>query len=129
MKNKLILIGSIVAIILVVIIIAIFIHNRSTFAIETKEDGSINIIAKNASENSGGMGEVTIQEGKKLEVKANLEKDPSIKMKITKSETEVVLEENFKQTDEREFELPSGSYNIFITAEKGVTGNMTINVK
>lgn len=133
MKSKLILVGIIIAIILVVIVIAFFNHSSSTFTLENKEDGSIIITAKNASNNSGGVGEVTIQEEQKLEVKANLKKNVPIKVKVilsgTEDNAETVLDESFKQTEEREFNLPSGSYNIFVTAEKGATGSMIINVK
>ena len=133
MKNRLILIGIIIAIILGIILIVVFNHNTSNFLLENKEDGSFNITAKNAGEGSGGVGEVTIQEGQKIEVKANLEKEASIKVKATTRNSdnneETVFDESFKQTEEREFELPSGSYNIFVTAEKSATGNMTINIK
>lgn len=133
MKNKLILSGIIIAFIVVAIVIIIFNYSGSSFILENKEDGSIIITAKNASENSGGLGEVNLQEGQKLEVKANLEKNSSIKIKVmtanADSRAETVLDESFKQTEEREFELPSGDYNVFVTSEKGVTGNMTINVK
>ena len=134
MKNKLIVLGIIIAIILLgVVMIVIFNHSSSNFVLENKEDGSIIITAKNASKNSGGLGEVTLQEGQKLEVKANLEKESSIKVKVIPSNTdynaETILDENFKQNEEHEFELPPGSYNIFFTAEKGATGNMTINTK
>ena len=134
MKNKVTLIGGIIAIILIiVIVIVIFNRDTSTFVLENKEDGSINITAKNAGENSGGVGEITIEEGQKLEVKANLEKEAAINVQVKLSNTndneEYVLNESFKQTEENEFELLSGSYNVFVTAEKGATGNMTINVK
>ena len=133
MKNKVTLIGGIIAIILIiVIVIVIFNRDTSTFVLENKEDGSINITAKNAGENSGGVGEITIEEGQKLEVKANLEKEAAINVQVKLSNTndeEYVLDESFKQTEENEFELLSGSYNVFVTAKKGATGNMTINVK
>ena len=133
MKSKVILVGIIIAIIVGVILIVVFNQNTSTFLLENKEDGSFAITAKNASEGSGGAGEIIIQEGQKLEIKANLEKKPSIKVKAitryTEDGEETVFDESFKQTDEREFDLPSGSYNIFVTAEKGATGNMTINVR
>ena len=45
------------------------------------------------------------------------------------SETEVVLEESFTNSDTRTFELPSGEYTIRITAEKNATGNMSICAK
>lgn len=41
---------------------------------------------------------------------------------------EVVLDESFKQSEEREFELPSGDYNIIFTVEKVATGSMAINI-
>lgn len=134
MKNKVILIGSIIAIVLIIVIVVVALnHGTSTFVLENKEDGSINITAENAGENSGGVGEVDIQEGQKLEVKSNLEKEASINVKVkpfnTDNNSEAVLDENFKQTEESEFELPSGNYNVFVTAEKGAKGNMTINVK
>ena len=126
-------VGIITAIIVGVILIVVFNYSSSTFLLENKEDGSFTITAKNAGENSGGVGEITLQEGQKLEVKANLKKESSIKVKATTHDTdnneETAFDESFKQTEEREFELPSGSYNIFVTAEKGATGNMTINVK
>ncbi len=136
MKSKLIIVGIIIAIILVVIVMVIVNHSNnssSSFVLENKEDGSIIVTANNASENSGGIGEVTIQEGQKLEVKANLGEKGFIQMKVIPSsvdyKAEAVLNESFKKTEEREFELPSGIYNIFITAGKEATGNMTINVK
>ena len=42
---------------------------------------------------------------------------------------EAVLDENFKENEKCEFDIPSGNYNIFITAEKGATGDMNINIK
>ena len=62
-----------------------------------------------------------------------IEKDAPINVKVVpasaNNSAEAVLDENFKQTEEREFQLPSGSYNIFVTAGNGATGNMTINIK
>ena len=133
MKSKVILIGVIIAILLGVIVIVILNQNSSTFNLQNKEDGSITITAKNAGKNSGGIAQITLEEGQKLEVKANLEKKGSIKVQVTPSNTdnnaEAVLDETFKQEEQREFELPSGSYNIDFTTEKGTTGNMTVNVK
>ena len=133
MKNKGLIIGIVIAIIVGIIIVVFFSNNVSTFFLDNEDEGSISISTKNASKGSGGVGEVTLQEGQKLEVKANLEKESSIKVKVKSSETdsntENVLDESFKQNEEREFELPSGSYNVFVTVEKPATGNMTINAK
>ena len=116
-----------------IIMIVIFNHSSSSFVLENKEDGSMIINAKNASKDSGGIGEVTLQEGQKLEVKANLENESSINVKVipsgTETDPEAVLNESFKQTEEREFEIPSGKYNVAVTTEKDATGSMTINIK
>ena len=132
MKNKIIIAGIIIAIIVGIIVIVVLNHKTSSFVLNNKEDGSIDITVQNASKDSGGVSEVTLQEGQKLKVKANLEKESSIKMKVKSSNAdnneEVVLDESFKQSEEREFELPSGDYNIIFTVEKVATGSMAINI-
>ena len=43
--------------------------------------------------------------------------------------TEIILEETLKGKESKEFQVPSGNYNIFFTAEKGTTGNVNISGK
>ena len=61
MKSKITLVGIIIAIIVGVVIVVVLNHNSSSFILDNKEDGSISVIAKNASKNSGGVGEVIIK--------------------------------------------------------------------
>ncbi len=134
MKRSYIIVGVIITVIIVAIIATfIFINGKSTFDLKSNEDGSISITTKNAGEGSGGVGEVTLQEGQKLEIIAELEKENSINVKVislnSEDNKETVLDEVFKQNEEREFELSSGNYRVIVTAEKGATGSMNINVK
>ena len=39
------------------------------------------------------------------------------------------MEEEFKQNDDRTFELPTGNYSINIKVNEKATGNMTITAK
>ncbi len=134
MKNKKILVGIIVLIIAVCVVIGImfFCIKNSTFVVKNNDDGSVTVTAENASENSGGIGYITLKEEQKLEVKTDL-KNSSIKIEILSSNEDsikdVIKEESFTKTDIRTFELPAGDYNIRITAEKDATGSMTINAK
>ncbi len=81
MKNKFILVGIIIVFIIVMIVMIIFNHTSSTFILNNKEEGSIIITAKNASGNSGGVGEIALQEGQKyVEMKIRINKHTYNKM-------------------------------------------------
>ena len=136
MKNKKILIGLLVVLIIAIIvaIVIVFFNNiKSTFSIKNNDDGSsISVTAENASENSGGIGYITIKEGQKLEANTELE-EGSIKIEVldpnTNSVESPIMEEEFKQNDNSTFELPTGNYSINIKVNEKATGNMTIIAK
>ena len=134
MKNKKVFIDIFVVIFVVVILAIIFFSSiKSTFSVENSEDGTtVTVILKNASENSGGIGYVTLKEGQKLEVEADLT-DSSVKIEVVSSDEtstkEVLIEKEFTKNDTQTFELPAGDYNINIEAQKNATGKMKINAK
>ena len=137
MKNKKVAIGIVVAtvaIIIVAVIISIVLisNTKSTIAVKTNEDGSISVTAEKASENSGGVGYITLTEGQKLEVTTNLT-DGSINIEAVPSNEDATEENtvkgNFAKTDTQEYEIPAGEYTVRVTAEKDTTGSMTINAK
>lgn len=134
MKNKKVLI-AVLLVIIVVAIIALICFNRtsSIFGVENDENGNIAVTAQNSDKNASGMGYITLQEGQKLEVRANLTDSSLIKIEVLPKNidatTKVLMEETFTSIDAREFELPSGEYSIRITAEKSSTGSMDIKAK
>ena len=134
MKNKKILIGTLIVIVVVVVIAIIFFSNiKSTISVESNDNSSsVTVTAENASEDAGGVGHIIIQEGQKLEVETDLTK-ASINIEVLyateDSESKPIIEENLANSGNRTFELPTGEYNILVKAEKGATGSMTINAK
>lgn len=155
MKNKKLLIGIIIAVAVVVVmavVSAVILMNRTgkgSMIIDNGEDGVVTVTAENAGNGSGGLGYVTLADGQKLEVTANLEENSAINIEVWQTQestvtdamteesdqllqeiiggtSQVLLEETFTGTDARSFALPSGDYSILITAQEGATGDMTI---
>ncbi len=134
MNNKKILI-VVLLIIIAAAIIALICFNRtsSIFDVVNDENGNIAVTAQNSDKNASGMAYITLEEGQKLEVRANLTDNSLIKLEVLPKNidatTKVLMEETFTSIDACEFELPSGEYSIRITAEKSSTGSMDIKAK
>lgn len=102
----------------------------STIKIDNKENNSVIVSANNASSNSGGVGYVTLSDGQKINIEANLKNDKTIKIEISKNKTDKTLvTKEFKKEETKEYKLSQGEYAIHITAQKGATGKLKINVK
>ena len=108
-------------------------QTSSFFAVENNDDGSISVAAQKAAEEAGGMGYITISEGRELYVRSNLTDNSTVRIEVlprqTDATTKVLLEESFTGIDVRYFELPEGEYIVRITAKKGAEGTMDITSK
>ena len=131
MKDKLIIVGSIVIILIVILAAVIFVnYNKSTFTLEPKKDNSILVTVKNVKAEAGGFGYVTIKDGQKLEVKNSLTGKGTIDIQVSSEASEKpVLEKTFKGHGSHTYKLAQGEYTVRVTAKKGVTGTMTIKAK
>ena len=103
----------------------------SSITVANSEDGMVTVTAENAEEKSGGLGYVTVEDGQKLEVKAELTGDSGIQIEVLLEEDaeEALLEETITGSDTYEFAMPAGEYIVRIAAEKGASGSMTIDGK
>ncbi len=134
MKKK-IIIGSIILILIIGIAIALFIFmtKESTFKIETKSSNEVVVTTKNASKESGGVGYITLEEGQKIVVEANLEDKSTLKVEILPEKfdknTKALKEKDFTKTDKEEYELAAGAYAISVTSQNKATGNLNIQAK
>ena len=134
MKNKKVILCTIVVIVVAALIAVIYFNPTSSiFSVENGENGNIVVTAQKSGKDASGMGYITLHDGQKLEVRSNLTDNSSIKIEVLPKNidatTKVLMEETFTAVDAREFELPSGDYTIRITAEKGATGSMDIKAK
>lgn len=134
MKNKKVILCTIVVIVVAALIAVIYFNQTSSiFSVENGENGNIVVTAQKSGKDVSGMGYITLHDGQKLEVRSNLTDNSSIKIEVLPKNidatTKVLMEETFTAVDAREFELPSGDYTIRITAEKGATGSMDIKAK
>ena len=134
MKNKKVILCTIVVIVVAALIAVIYFNQTSSiFSVENGENGNIVVTAQKSGKDASGMGYITLHDGQKLEVRSNLTDNSSIKIEVLPKNidatTKVLMEETFTAIDAREFELPSGDYTIRITAEKGATGSMDIKAK
>lgn len=131
-KEKKLMIGSGVVVLVLIIAIILFFALRkvSTIKIDNKENNSVVVSANNASSNSGGVGYVTLNDGQKINIEADLKNDKTIKIEISKNKTDKTLvTKEFKKDETKEYKLSQGEYAIHITAQKGATGKLKINVK
>ena len=134
MKNKFILIGSIVLVISIICVIMVVLSlNKSTFYLDNKEDNHVIVTVENASKGAGGIGYITIKENQKLEIKTDLNNKGSIKVEVLSSDNKdnkkAIINKKFKGTDINQYDLPSGNYIINITSEKGANGTMDISAR
>ena len=111
----------------------------SEFVLDNTDEGTVEIIALNSEAGSGGLGYVTVEEGEKLHVKAELTNKSSIIMEVLSAEelsdadyvngaeeAEVLLEESFSGKNEYEFEIPEGDYVLRISTTAKSTGTVSI---
>lgn len=130
MKNKKFIYLGILIVAAIAIIVAWSNQTSSFFRVENNDDNSISVTAQKASDESGGMGYITIAEGQELSVRSNMTDNSTVKIEVypreTDATTKVLMEESFTGIDFGSFELPAGEYTIRITAEKGAEGTMDI---
>ena len=152
--NKKILLDVVIVLAAVVLTVAgLSGSHRITMEIDNREDGSIAVMLDKADKGSGGVGYITVADGQKLRVNADLTKKSSVSIKVkpenantfqsltSDDEAEtiintfqsvmsddetVIMEETFTGVDNREFALPAGDYILLITAGKNASGNMEI---
>ena len=101
MKNKFILIGSIVLVISIICVIMVVLSlNKSTFYLDNKEDNHVIVTVENASKGAGGIGYITIKENQKLEIKTDLNNKGSIKVEVLSSDNKdnkkAIINKKFK---------------------------------
>jgi len=105
-------------------------QKTSTFEILSNEDGTIKVTAENATEDSGGMGYITLEEEQLLMIDANFSENSSVEVKIMFEEPyEVEIEEQIIGDEDKVLELPVGNYAIDISANEGTTGSLIIGVE
>ena len=122
--------GVVVFVLIIAIILFFALWKVSTIKIDNKENNSVLVSANNASSNSGGVGYVTLNDGQKINIEANLKNDKTIKIEISKNKTDKTLvTKEFKKDETKEYKQSQGEYAIHITAQKGATGKLKINVK
>ena len=97
--------------------------------VKSSEDGVVTVTAENAAAKSGGTGYVTVEEGQKLEVAAELAGNIQIEVVTEENTEEVLLNETITGSETYTFALPADEYIVRIAAEEGATGSVTIDGK
>ena len=133
MKNKkLKIIGIAVAALMVIAAVcAVAYHFRPVFEVGFFDD-SIIVEARRAAADACETGNITVAEGQMVEIKADLRAEDTVRVELfpadDKEMTEPVFWGDFSAGSGSSFTLSAGEYAVRITAQKGATGSLTLNI-
>lgn len=133
MKNKkLKIIGiSVAALIVIAAVIAIAYHFRPVFEVSFFDD-SIIVEASRAAADACETGNIKVAEGQVVEIKADLRAEDTVRVELfpadDKDMTQYVFWGDFSSANRSSFTLSAGEYIVRITAQKGATGSLTLDV-
>ena len=131
-KKKLRIIG--IAVLLLVVIAAVFAvayHFRPVFNVDFSDE-SIVVEASRAKADASETGNINVAEGETVEIKADLRADDIIRVELFPASDKIVAQPvfwgDFSSASGSSFTLPAGEYFVRITAQKGATGSLRVNV-
>ena len=134
MKNnrKIKIIGIVVsALIVLAAVFAAVHHFRPVFEVSFF-DSYVAVEARRAAADASETGSITVAEGQTVEIKADLRPEDTVRVEVFPAEmkdmTQPVFWGDFSYAGGSSFTLPAGEYAVRITARKGATGSLTLEV-